>query len=240
MKSFLALALTAAVTSTAPAASLIAFWDFNNGFAVANNTVQIVHAASAGSGTIYQQRADTDGNGKGGITFTDSGLGIDATAGSAMAWDDVAKDGENDAEFFVVFSTTGYKDIFISFDLQGNDNAGIISYDVKYSTNPLEDVINPTDVAGTVKDFQGGVSTALLDDQSAGANSTFTRITLDFTTLGATAINNQGFVAIRFDDWESNNAMRIDNLLVYGTVVPEPGSAILGALGSLALLRRRR
>ena len=46
--------------------NLIAFWDFNDGFDVADETVQIVHTASQRSGTLYQQRADTDGNGKGG------------------------------------------------------------------------------------------------------------------------------------------------------------------------------
>ncbi len=239
MKILFPLVLLAASPFSASAA-VIGYWNFNSGFSVTDKTVQIVHNASVGAGTLYQQRADTDGNGKGGVAFLDAGEGLDVVAGSAMAWDDVAKTGENDAEFFITFSTLGYNNIVLSFDLMGNANGGISTYDVKYSFNPLMDVVNPTDVVGTVKDFQGGVSTALLDDQSAGTNTTFTRITLNFAGLGASAIADKNFVAVRFDDWESNDAMRIDNLLITGTLVPEPGTAFLAGFSVLALLRRRR
>lgn len=226
-------------------AELIGFWDFNDGFDVADESVQIVHAASLGSGTLYQQRADTDGNGKGGNAFSQSGLSgspasISVSDGKSMAWDDVGKSGDNDAEFFITFSTTGLTDIEISFDIEGNDDDGISTYDVKYDFNALEDVTDPGDVTGTIKDFAGGNSTDFLNNTAApgGINDpeAFARATIDF----GSALDNQSFVAVRFDDFEDNDAMSIDNVLV--TAVPEPGTyaAIVGLLAFGLVAYRRR
>jgi uncharacterized protein YbjQ (UPF0145 family) len=235
----LACALSAFSLQSASAA-VIAYWDFNNGFAVANNSVQITHTASVGNGVLYQQRADTDGNGKTGTVF--SGEGITSVSGVAMAWDDVAKSGDNDAEFFVVFSAANFSNVVVSFDIRGNANGGIVSYDLKYALTGLVNVTNPTpEVVGTVKDFAGGLSTGLLADQPITTSTAFTRITLNLSTLTANAVDNQAVVALRFDDWESNDAMSIDNLLITGTAIPEPSSlALFGGVAIIGLLRRRR
>ena len=233
----------------ASGATVIAFWDFNDGFDVADESVQIVHNASIGSGTIYQQRADTDGNGKGGNAFSQSGFdgspsSISVLDGKSMAWDDVAKSGDNDAEIFITFITTGFQNIEISFDIEGNDDAGILTYDVKYDFNDLVDVTDPGDVTGTtIKDFDGGISTSFLNNTPApsGINDpeAFARETIVF----GSALDDQTFVAVRLDDFEDNDAMSIDNLLVTGSAVPEPESfgAIAGLLVlGLAVSRRRR
>jgi hypothetical protein len=208
--------------------SLIAYWDFDDGYAVENDTVQITHNAVLGEGTLYQQRADTDGNGKGGNAFTQSGFSgstpsISSAGGKAMAWDDVGKSGENDAEIFLTFSTSGYRDIQLSFDLKGNDEAGILSFDLKYSLNTLVDVTNPTDVTGTIKDFELGFSTSFLNNEATlGLTNTpaFERVLVDFNALSE--INDQAYVAIRMDDFKENDAMSIDNVLITGTAIPEP------------------
>jgi hypothetical protein len=219
-------------------AALVAFWDFNNGFDAGVNSIQVVHNASIGTGTLYQQRADIDGNGKGGVAFVDVPNGINAAIGQAMAWDDIAKSGDNDAEFFLVFSTLGLQGVSLSFDLRGN--SGIIpGFDLKYSTTPLDDVLNPGDVIGTVKDFAGGISTEVFNNYTVNASDVFTRITLDLSSI--TGLNNQSYVAIRLDDFDSgtgNNDMRIDNVMI--TAIPEPSTALLGGLSLLSLLRRRR
>lgn len=225
---------------------LIAFWDFNDGFDFDNDSVQIVHAASIGSGTLFQQRADTDGNGKGGNAYSQSGFSgatssINASDGKSMAWDDVSKSGDNDAEFFLTFSTAGFTDIEISFDIKGNTVDGIVSYDVKYDFNALIDVTDPGDVTGTIKDFSGGNSTSLLNNHTVptGINTAaFERTTLDFLA----AIDNQNTVTVRFDDFKENDALSIDNLLITGTAVPEPGhiGAVAGALALAWVARRRR
>ncbi len=233
------------VLASSASANLVAFWDFNDGFDVGSGAVQIVHAASSGTGTLYQQRADIDGNGKGGNAFIDAANSINASAGQSMAWDDIAKSGDNDAEFFLTFSTLGLSNIVVSFDLYGRADAPVVSFDVKYDTNALVDAVNPGAVVGTIKDFDSSLSTEFLNNQSvpAGTNDpSFQRVVVDFSS--ATALNNQSFVAIRFDDFDrdtGNNSMRIDNVMV--TAVPEPSAfaALAGviALGLVALRRRR-
>lgn len=219
-------------------ATVVAFWDFNNGFDAGSGQVQIIHSASVGTGTLYQQRAEIDGNGKTGNAFVNAGNSINTVEGAAMAWDDIAKSGDNDAEFFVTFTTINLTGVVVSFDLRGN--AGIIpSFDLKYSTSALEDVTNPVDVIGTIKDFAGGISTQIFNNSPLNAGDTFTRFSLDLSSI--TGLNNQAFVALRFDDFDrdpGNNDMRIDNFLV--TAVPEPSTALLGGIGALMLLRRRR
>jgi PEP-CTERM motif len=220
-------------------AAVIGFWDFNNYPVAPNKTVQVVHLANLGNGTLYQQRADTSSNGKAGGAFVDAANGINAAAGRALAWDDVAKAGQNDGEFFVTFSTAGLQNINVSFDLRGNALGGIASYDLKYSLVPLVDVTNPIDVIGTIKDFDMGISNSLLNNQLVGNPLGLTRFSFDLSTLTSGAVDNQGFVAIRLDDFQANDALSIDNLLITG-VVPEPSTALLGGLGLLGLLRRKR
>ena len=223
------------------AQSVIANWNFNDGFSLDNDTPQIVHNASSGTGVIYQQRADTDGNGKGGNAFDQ--FGITSSSGKSMAWDDVGKSGDNDAEFFITFSSAGFQNINLYFDIKGNDEAGILSYDLKYDFNNLQDA-NPADVSGTVKDFSSGASTSFLNNQAlpasiSGLDSEFSQISLDFGSL----LDNQNFVALRLDDFKENDAMSIDNVTIVGTVIPEPSTyaLLLGFLVmAFAFIRKRR
>lgn len=227
------------INFTLNAQSLIANWDFNDGFSLDNDTPQIIHNASSGSGVIYQQRADTDGNGKGGNAFNQ--FGISSSSGKSMAWDDVSKSGENDAEFFITFSSLGFQNINLYFDIKGNDDAGILSYDLKYDFTNLEDS-NPIDVSGTVKDFASGSSLSFLNNQDlptsiSGVNAEFSRISLDFGSL----LDNQNFVALRLDDFKENDSMSIDNVLITGTVIPESSTyALLLGLFTMvfALIRK--
>lgn len=217
---------------------VIAFWDFNDGFEVADETAQIVHNGTAGNGVIYQQRADTDGNGKGGNAYANALFGINAADGRSIAWDDVGKSGANDAELFATFSTAGFKDIMISFDARGNADGGIVSYDLKYDTNPLEDFEFE---GNTIKDFAGGNSIEFAPDADFPTSPTeFSRFTIDLSS--ELLANNQSFFAVRFDDIESNDDFRLDNFLVTGTsiAVPEPSSIALAISGCVATLLRRR
>jgi hypothetical protein len=249
MKKMMMIAAFGLAGASASADVIIAFWDFNDGYEFDNDVPQIVHDASEGSGTLYQQRADTDGNGKGGNAFSQSGFdgsisSINVSDGKSMAWDDVAKKGDNDAEFFVVFDTTGYRDISISFDIEGNDGAGISTFDAKYDTNPLVDVTDPGDVDGTIKDFDGGESTSLFNntDAPSGINDPEAFVRYDLDLSSETAINDQSTVAVRFDDFKENDKMSIDNVLVTATAIPEPSTFLLMGLTALAAfagLRRR-
>ena len=162
-------------------------------------------------------------------------FGISSSSGKSMAWDDVSKSGENDAEFFITFSSLGFQNINLYFDIKGNDDAGILSYDLKYDFTNLEDS-NPIDVSGTVKDFASGSSLSFLNNQDlptsiSGVNAEFSRISLDFGSL----LDNQNFVALRLDDFKENDSMSIDNVLITGTVIPESSTYAL-LLGLFAMV----
>lgn len=234
------------LTNTIQAQQLISFWNFNDGFDLRSEDeagepifpAQIVHNASAGSGVIYQQRADIDGNGKGGNSYVNALFEIDGADGQSIAWDDVSKSGPNDAELFITFSTTGFENIEISFDARGNADDGIVSYDVKYDTNPLEDIVFE---GNTIKDFAGGNSIDFAEDADLLTSPTdFLRFTIDLSS--ESLANDQSFFALRLDDIENNDDFRLDNFLVTGTAiaVPEPSSAGLVIIGCAATLLRRR
>ncbi|MDE0835528.1 MAG: hypothetical protein OSA84_04170 [Akkermansiaceae bacterium] len=57
--------------------------------------------------------------------------------------------------------------------------------------------------------------------------------------LGLTGLTS---AVISIQGWNSSGSseLQLDNLIASGTVIPEPSAAILGAIGMLALLRRRR
>lgn len=221
-------------------AATIAFWDFNDDFDFADEAPQIVHPATSGNGTLYQQRADTDGNGKGGVAYSNAAEGISASDGRAMAWDDVSKSGDNDAEFFIEISTAGFSNIMIRFDLEGNEDDGIISFDLKYNLDSPIDVTDPGDVVGIIKDFSGA-SISLLNNQAVTTASVpvvFEEETIDLSAT--TALNNQSVVTIRFDDFKENDTLSIDNILITGTPIPEPSSGVLFGLSILGLAFRRK
>ena len=230
-----------ALSSPASAESILGYWDFNDGFAVDDDTVQIVHDATLGLGTIFQQRADKDGNGKIGHAYTNARFGIDSIDGKAMGWNDIKKSGPSDAELFIEFPTVGFKDVRIRFDILGNTEGDpITSYDLKYGTETLVDVTDD-EVTGTIKDFLNGESIDFVNDAPLVDNDIdFVEITVDLSSVSA--LNNQSTVAIRFDDFHEtgNNAMAIDNLLITGTAVPEPGSIAALAIGAIGLVAGRR
>ncbi len=225
--------------------SIVAYWNFNSGFDFENDSPQIVHASTSGNATLYQQRADTDGNGKGGNAFAQ--FGITSEAGKAMAWDDVSKSGDNDAEIFITFSSSGFTNVKLHFDILGNYDVdaedGILSFDLKYDFNPLEDTTNSA-VSGTdtIKDFASGSSSDFLSNEAlpVGINAldaSFSQVTVDFGAL----FDDQDFVAIRLDDFKGNKEMAIDNLVITA-VIPEPNiyASMLASFALLLVFFRRK
>lgn len=96
-----------------------------------------------------------------------------------------------------------------------------------WATNDLV-TITLTDTAGTGSAFNGNGSKATI---SIGA-----------TNYGTFTLAQQTNAYLTFSGYNYDNSQfgigRFDNLNV--TLVPEPGAALLGGLGMLALLRRRR
>ena len=214
---------------------VIAFWDFNDGFVVQDETPQIVHQPTIGSGVLYQQRAETDGNGKDGNPFTSAELGIDTStnlnADQAIAWDDFANAGDNDAEFFMVVSTLGFENIEISFDYQGNDDDldgdgvnvsdGFIQYDARFSLLPLIEVTVPDVGPVVIKDFDGASTDLLPTGTSVAVINSSTIFQRDLLMAPA-SVNNQAVFAFRLDEFEGNDSVRFDNVLITGTPMGDP------------------
>lgn len=226
---------TIAMTVCSPAQAqqeTIAFWDFPV-LSGQDLTPQLVILPSIGSGTLYQQRADIDGNGKGGTPFTDTEVGISVPESRAIAWDDLARSGDNDAEFFAVVSTVGFENIQISFDYRGNDdNAdgdavniddGFTRFDAKYSLTDLVDVIVPdVSLAVPIKDFDGASIDLMTNVSVVNSSSVYQR----FVLTAPAAANNQAVFAFRLDDFEGNESVRFDNVLISGTPIVD--AAICG------------
>jgi len=233
----------------------IAFWDFNgsdfdDGLLGEDEDPQIIHAPSIGSGVLYQQRADTDGNGKGGNAYTSALLGINVADGRAIAWDDFSKSGDNDAEFFAVVATTGFENIQISFDYRGNDDDadgddvndgdGFIGFDAKYSLSDLIDVVvDDVDLAQSIKDFDGESIDLLVNVVLDNDSTAYNRITLN-APAGA---SDQSVFAFRLDDFSENDSVRFDNVLISGTAIaaiPEPSTLAWVCMSGIAMVSRRR
>lgn len=86
-----------------------------------------------------------------------------------------------------------------------------------------------TDTVGTGTAFNGttnGAKVAMYVDSIFQSTSTVT------LNLG------DGYITFKQDPWDGYSVGHVDNLSV--SIVPEPGAALLGGLGMLCLLRRRR
>jgi MYXO-CTERM domain-containing protein len=103
-------------------------------------------------------------------------------------------------------------------------------------------------IVGGINDFalaSSGINTITLTFSGAdGSGSPFaglgTRVNISDGTNFRNATLDAGFTAetISFGNYAGGGRGYVDNLSIY--TVPEPGSALLGGLGVLALLRRRR
>jgi len=206
--------------SAAASATQMAIWTFDNPVG-GTDAVTATNTLLQGMPTITLLLADIDDNGKGGTTYTDV-EGVSYEAAKAAAWDDVAKSGDNDAQWICAISTTGFEDISIRFDYMGNDDDPIESLDLDYRIN-------------------GGEWVEVENNYAIDGTDVWKIFSYDYSAINA--IENQTLVEFRFDDLESgdsNGDFRFDNFEVTGTAVPEPATFALFSLGGLLLKRKRQ
>lgn len=132
-------------------------------------------------------------------------------------------------------STAGYTGVTISFDQMGS-NTGPRDFKLQYSTDGT-----------TFTDVTGGAYTVINGNWSTVTPNPLTSYSFNLSAI--TVLNNDASVFFRLTDTSTTaitggtvaaaGTGRVDNVTI--TAVPEPQAAsLLGALGVLGLIRRRR
>jgi MYXO-CTERM domain-containing protein len=137
-------------------------------------------------------------------------------------------------------SSDGYEDITVSFG-QVSSNTGPAEFRLEYSTN------------GTSFTVAGNYLVLANAGNNQWSNgSTIANTSYSFDLSGITALDDQATIVFRLAVYGTADAAppgafvaggtsRVDNFTVNGVaIVPEPGAALLGSLGLLGLVRRRR
>jgi hypothetical protein len=201
-------------------ANLIAVWDF--GPDSSNYTLVPQYEYVSGVPVLDAGNADYDTDGGNGIEFTDA-AGNSHIAGQALHWNDVS--GKNgDAYIIITIDTTGWQDMAIRWDYKSKDGTkkGPDSFDFDYAVG-------------------SGDWIDILNNEAITRDGAWHQFSYDLSSL--TDINNQTSVQFRINDLNHNDLdgdYWQDNIQLTGTVVPEPLTAVLLALGGAALLRKRQ
>ncbi len=138
-------------------------------------------------------------------------------------------------------SSTGYENITISFDSIGHGATTPRDFQLSYST----DGTNFSNF-GTVYAIEYNSPTNVL--WTVGTPVTETSYSFDLSGVSALddastiyfRVSQVGTTSVTGGTANTVGTVRIDNVTINGTVVPEPAAALLGAFGLAGLLRRRR
>jgi hypothetical protein len=218
-------AASLAILASASQAAVLAQYDFTTAL-----TASSIGASTTGVGVTAGSFAVTLGNYSSGIGISTAGnsylrsqfTGVDSTAALA------------DTDYFSV--TISASNIGETLDLSS----------VTFLLGTTHDNTTSFTTEAFLQSSVGGFGTG--NPTITGSNTTRTSTTSGFNgtaaTFDLTSFSDVSSITfqIRFaDNLDQNGKLtRIDDFTLNGTVVPEPSTALLGGLGMLALLRRRR
>jgi hypothetical protein len=202
-------------------ASLMAVWDC--GPNSTHYTLVPQYEYVSGVPTLAAGNADYDNNGGDGVEFTDA-AGNSHDAGQALHWNDVSKSGGDDAYIIITIDTTGWQDMSIRWDYMSDNSGnkrGPVRFDLDYAVG-------------------SGNWINILNNEAITRDEAWHEFSYDLSSL--TAINNQSSVQFRINDIKEDASKPDgdywqDNVQLTG--VPEPFTAVLLALGGVALLSKR-
>lgn len=230
-KSLLVLATLGLTISTAHAVVLVSY-EFTGASAAQTS------GTATGSDVTFGAFTGQDGSSNVGFSSSSNSMFVRWDATDGLNGDTLAEAITNEAfATFTLTNSTGQ-----TVDLTN------LTFDVFFdplSTNSnyfaTRTIFAMADLSGfTSGDELGSVTYA--DGLGPTVTDTPDTITVDLSSLSNLAAGNDVEFRLYFvDDSDHNDQIyRVDNLTVNGTVIPEPSAVLLGGLGLLALLRRRR
>ncbi|MES2438632.1 MAG: PEP-CTERM sorting domain-containing protein [Verrucomicrobiota bacterium] len=197
-------------------------------------------APSTGTGTAATLSSTTPSFSSGGAnggssdpnTTDDSGWGI--TSFPAATSSDLT------AGVQFLIDTTGYDSITVGYDIRHSNSASryeAVQYTLNGSTWTTASFF--AGAAGDTWFNNRSIDLSAISGASNNPNFGF-RIVSAFEST-ATGSGAASYIASNTGSaYATTGTWRFDMVTVSGTVIPEPASALLGSLGVLALLRRRR
>ena len=221
-------AASIALLSSAAQAAVLARYEFPSGAVTATTSLAGVTAGNfAFTSTSDEGAVGIDG----GFSAAGNAFNRSDTTGSTEA------NALADDDFFsVTLSATNVGETLnlssVTFSLTAtNDNTELFT-----TTAYLQSSVGGFGTGNAVISGTGNSATQNVAGTSAASSASFDLSAPAFQGLSTITFQ------VRFADTTNSNGdlARFDNFTVNGTVVPEPSAAVLGGLGMLALLRRRR
>ena len=223
------LAAASAVIISLPAeAAVLASYDFASNLAATTSAANM----TAGSFTFATGFTTNTGYSSGGNIFAR----VNATTGSTLA---------------AAITANNYVTVTVTPDPGFQLNLTSLTVDLGYSLNAASvpsgvGVSLSTSVFSSVGGFTAPAVLATQTFTAADQGTTgilYQNINIDLTDPAYQGLS--GPLQFRIYFYDSNSSLtqpihRVDNFTLNGAVVPEPSATLLGGLGMLALLRRRR
>jgi len=236
MKSKLSLIATLFAISSIANGAIVAQWNFNSASPGDGNTATGLATPSTGTGTLTTIGSVTSSFASGAASGGSSDPATTDNSGFQTTAYPAATVGNKTAGIQVNTSTVGLNDIIISWDQRHSNTAANtirFQYTIDASAPAPLWVDGPQFTSGTGDTWFNGRTADLSAVPAVNNNANFAfRVVTEFDPvageyLPSNSSSNYAGGTLRFD-------------MITVNAIPEPTSALLGGLGMLALLRRRR